>query len=222
MSKKSEARKREWADPEIRARRIEAIREAAKRRYRDPVQREEASAQFAKQMADPEKARRFREGLSKARKRVGQANTKHGMCDAPEYKIWSGMTQRCTNPNNSAFHNYGARGISVAPEWLGRGGFVRFIEHVGRRPAPGLSIDRIDNDGNYVPGNVRWATRKQQSHNSRKVHVVTIGGVALPAAEWARRIGITQPTLIYRVKAGWSETELQLPPHARRPASAAD
>ncbi len=216
MSKKSEARKREWADPEIRARRIEAIREAAKRRYESPDQREAARSQFAEQMADPEKAERFRNGLSKARKRVGQANTKHGMCDSPEYKIWSGMTQRCTNPNNSAFHNYGARGITVTPEWLGRGGFARFIEHIGRRPSSGLSIDRIDNEGNYEPGNVRWATRKQQSLNSRKVNIVTIDGVSLSAAEWARRIGISQPALVYRVKAGWSEAELQLPAHARR------
>ncbi|MET8113722.1 hypothetical protein [Streptomyces prasinus] len=75
------------------------------------------------------------------------------------------MIKRCENPNNHAYARYGGRGISVHPEW--RANFGAFLRDVGRRPSPDLSLDRIDNDGNYEPGNVRWATAKQQANNRR-------------------------------------------------------
>lgn len=94
---------------------------------------------------------------------------KHGHCgnNAPttEYHIWSAMIQRCTNPRNTDFHNYGGRGISVCQEW--RDSFELFLNDVGRRPR-NLTLDRIDNNGNYEPGNVRWATKSQQTRNSRR------------------------------------------------------
>jgi hypothetical protein len=82
------------------------------------------------------------------------------------YSTWGSMIQRCTNPKSSHWHRYGGRGIKVCERWRGRGGFANFLSDVGERPAPGLSIDRIDNDGNYEPGNVRWATAGQQVRNS--------------------------------------------------------
>lgn len=81
-----------------------------------------------------------------------------------EYRIWTGMIQRCTNPNVKAFNRYGGRGIKVCAEWLES--FETFLAYVGRRPSSEHSIDRHpDNDGNYEPGNVRWATQSEQCFN---------------------------------------------------------
>lgn len=83
----------------------------------------------------------------------------------PEYSIWSGMIQRCKNPDHVGYKNYGGRGIRVCDRWLYS--FESFIEDVGERPGPEYSLDRIDNDGNYEPGNCRWADRKTQAANKR-------------------------------------------------------
>ncbi len=84
----------------------------------------------------------------------------------PEYRAWQSMKQRCSNPRHRGYKNYGGRGIAVARVWLDS--FQTFLASIGRRPTTGHSIDRIDNDGNYEPGNVRWATRSQQRQNMRR------------------------------------------------------
>lgn len=89
----------------------------------------------------------------------------HGMYKKPIYYTWSAMISRCTNSNHPDYNNYGGRGISVCDRW--RYSFANFYEDVGDRPSPELSIDRINNDGNYEPGNVKWSTRKEQSNNQR-------------------------------------------------------
>lgn len=83
---------------------------------------------------------------------------------SPEYHSWQSMNQRCYLPSVPSFPHYGGRGITVCDEWRGSGGFERFLAHIGARPK-GTSIDRIDGSKNYEPGNVRWATAKQQSNN---------------------------------------------------------
>lgn len=100
---------------------------------------------------------------------VGQRNraacTKHGMINSPEYTAWSNMQNRCFKKNQKAWPNYGGRGITVCEEWVND--FTAFFDYVGLRPSSKHSLDRIDNDGNYEPGNVRWATRSVQNANKR-------------------------------------------------------
>jgi hypothetical protein len=93
--------------------------------------------------------------------------TTHGATHTPEYRAWAGLINRCTNPNNAQYANYGKRGITVVPEW--RNDFQAFLTCVGLRPSAQHSIDRFpDNNGNYAPGNVRWATKQEQSISRRR------------------------------------------------------
>ena len=87
----------------------------------------------------------------------------HHRSKTPIWNCWKNMLQRCYNPKNPCYKNYGGRGIIVCDRWKE---FVNFLADMGERPA-GMSLDRINNDGNYEPGNCRWATRKQQSQNRR-------------------------------------------------------
>lgn len=97
------------------------------------------------------------------------SNERHGLSDAPEYYVWQQMKQRCLNPNNVTYEHYGGRGIVVCEAWAKS--FTTFLGYMGRRPSYRHSIDRIDPDGNYEPGNVRWATSKVQNGNKRgRIH----------------------------------------------------
>jgi hypothetical protein len=105
-----------------------------------------------------------RANIARARTTHGHAGQRAGT-RSPEYSIWATAKQRVTNPNNERWSDYGGRGITMCPEWLAS--FEAFFAYVGPRPSPDHSIDRIDNDGNYEPGNVRWADRKTQRANRR-------------------------------------------------------
>jgi hypothetical protein len=87
------------------------------------------------------------------------------MRNSPEYQAWVGMKSRCLNPKREDFEHWGGRGVQVHPEWIPD--FMAFYEHVGPRPSPKHSLDRIDNAGHYEPGNVRWATVLEQHRNMR-------------------------------------------------------
>jgi hypothetical protein len=140
--------------------------------------------------------------------------TKHGHNRrgnvAPEYWIWHSMIQRCHNQNNKQFGFYGGRGIAVCREW--RESYSAFFSHIGHRPSPKYSIDRIDNDRGYEPGNVRWATSREQARNTRRARLIKHAGQELSIAEWSRKVGIGQDTLRGRINRGWPiETALSLP-----------
>lgn len=123
-----------------------------------------------------------------------------------EYNTWASMIQRCENKNSVEYHNYGGRGISVCDKW--RSSFSSFLADVGRRPSKKHSLDRWpDKNGNYEPGNVRWATAIEQGSNSRKNKTITIGGETMHLAEAARRFGIAPAKISYRLRHGWSVEE---------------
>lgn len=134
-----------------------------------------------------------------------QRMTKHGHSTragwSSTYKKWKGMIDRCTHKSFSKWEHYGGRGIRVCKRW--RSSFEAFLEDMGEAPT-GMSLDRINPDGNYTPGNCRWATQKQQARNKRTSVMVTARGETLCVAEWAERVGICETSIHRRLRKGWS------------------
>lgn len=134
-------------------------------------------------------------------------NTVHGhktrLGASAEYRAWCGMVDRCHREANPRYADYGGRGIRVCAEW--RNDFRLFLSHVGPRPAPGLSIDRVRVDGNYEPGNVRWADRKTQARNVRNRKLIHAFGRAQSLAEWSDETGIDKKKIHNRLnELGWA------------------
>lgn len=139
--------------------------------------------------------------------RVCQRNYRHGFSRWPEYHIWREMKERCFNEKHPAFHCYGGRGITVDSSWVSD--FAAFISDVGRRPEGGYSIERINNDGNYEPGNVAWIPRSLQGRNKRGVTQYFYKGSMLTGPEIARDLGVTRARVYFRlVKQGIKPDDL--------------
>lgn len=139
----------------------------------------------------------------------------HGASNTITYNSWISMISRCNNPDNSNFPNYGGRGIKVCEAWLN---FNSFVNDVGYRPSLEHTIDRINNSGNYEPGNVRWATHVQQSNNKRTNRMVNICGDSMTATQAARIFGMRPWLVLNRLESGW-ETEKALFLPARPPTN---
>lgn len=129
--------------------------------------------------------------------RHGDARPKAGR-NAPEYITWASMKQRCENPKHASYKNYGARGISVCAAW--RDSYEQFLADMGRRPEKGSSIERLNPDGNYEPGNCVWLGQLAQANNRRSTVRVIAFGLTLTAAEASRKFDIPSRTVL-----NWSQ-----------------
>jgi hypothetical protein len=131
----------------------------------------------------------------------GHGNTKHRKVNLPEYWAWRSMKDRCFNPVHKSFPYYGGRGITVCAVW--RDSFVNFLQDVGLRPSPDYSLDRYpNNNGNYEPGNVRWATTVQQQQNTRKNRFFIYEGEVLCLSTLAKKLNLNSGTLWYKLRRG--------------------
>lgn len=126
----------------------------------------------------------------------------HGMHNSPEWRAWKDMKARCSNPTLRNYPSYGGRGISVCEKW--RGSFSAFLADVGLRPSAEYSLERIANDGNYEPGNVRWATRLEQARNTRRNRIVEHGPLSMTVSEWGRYLKVPRFFVRDRLDGGWS------------------
>lgn len=129
--------------------------------------------------------------------------TKHGQAygktGSKTYTAWSQMKQRCDNPKNRFYPDYGGRGINYCNEWKD---FEAFFADMGEA-APGLSLERIDNSKGYSKGNCKWASRKEQQNNRRNTRMIEYEGTMWAKQVLAERFGIDHSTLMNRIKRGW-------------------
>lgn len=134
--------------------------------------------------------------------RFAEKHVRHGHfrggVRSPEYLAWESMKQRCLNPKGAYYGRF-----TVCNEWVGPDGFERFFSHVGPRPSSQHTLDRIDNDRGYEPGNVRWATMREQARNRRDTKFLTIGERTLCVTDWAKVSGIKRKTIYERLRRGW-------------------
>ena len=132
----------------------------------------------------------------------------HGMSFTRAYRSHNGIMQRCYNPNVPNYKNYGGTGIKVHPRWHK---FENFYADMGECPE-GYSLDRIDNNRNYEPGNCRWVTRKEQQNNRRSNKIITIDNNSLNVTQWSELMGIKVATIFTRLERGWSEYDSIMTP----------
>jgi len=136
------------------------------------------------------------------------------MRETPEYRAWRDMRSRCSNPKVKAYPRYGGRGITVCERW---DSFSAFLADVGPRPGPEYQIDRYpNNDGNYEPGNVRWATPEQNNNNRRDTRRVLMDGKEVTLGEACQRLGVSREVIRARVNRGQS-WEQAIASGSRRP-----
>lgn len=142
-------------------------------------------------------------------KRSGNYKKTHGQYKARLYHVWVAMIQRCTNPKCKAFKNYGGRGIEIHTQWMS---FVPFMEwSKANGYADGLTIDRIDNEGNYAPENCQWIPRPENSAKTRRTHFITAFGETKTIEDWVSdpRCKVKNPgSFRTRIRLGWTGEEI--------------
>ena len=147
-----------------------------------------------------------------ARDNASKRLLKHGMTHTRLFSIWDGMLDRCYHSYSIMYKNYGGRGISICDEWLKD--FINFYHWaIDNGYEDDLTIDRINNDGNYEPSNCRWATYKEQARNKRNNHTLTFNGETKTISEWAETIGIPASTLGNRIYKGMPIERALTMPH---------
>lgn len=145
--------------------------------------------------------------------------TRHGMANSKEYRSWQQMIKRCYDKKKQGYERYGGRGITVCDRW--RTSIEEFLKDMGPKPSINHSIERINNDGNYEPGNCVWATSSEQARNRRTTVRLTLNGKTLCLAEWAKELSISTQSLWVRLnRLGWS-VERALTEPVRHPRAAA-
>ena len=145
-----------------------------------------------------------------------QRSTVHGWTKRPLYHTWKGMMSRCYDNMHAAYGHYGGRGIKVEKRWHD---FTLFEFDMGSKPTAEHSLDRIDNDGPYSKSNCRWATRLEQSNNSRFNRRITFGGETLPVSMMARKHGLPTYILFQRLNYGWDTNRALTTPIRKRKKS---
>ena len=143
---------------------------------------------------------------------------KHGHCRTnkrtKEWYAWHSMIRRCKYPSMDRYHRYGGRGISVCERWKD---FSNFLQDVGFAPSEKHSLGRIDNEGNYEPGNVQWETPEQQHRNTSGNRNITFNGETLTLVEWSEKTGLKRTTITQRIDAyGWSIEKALTTPKRRK------
>ncbi len=150
----------------------------------------------------------YRTNLGSGKSKSCGCSRKTGTEGTKLYNVWASMKSRCANKNHRFYESYGGRGIAVCKEWEGDvKTFYDWALSSGYKE--GLSLDRVDNNGNYEPNNCRWATRLEQHNNKRNNLLITLNGRTCTVAEWARKTGINNRTILSRLRDGW-EPEVAL------------
>ena len=141
------------------------------------------------------------------REAIAKSTIKHRMIHTPLYNIWLNMKNRCNNPNNKSYKHYGGRGIKVCDEW--QNDYMSFYTWcMAHGYKKGLSLDRINNDGNYEPTNCRWVTQQVQLNNTRRCKMITMDGKTQSLSDWAREYNVPIERTRQRVvNRGWGLKE---------------
>jgi len=126
--------------------------------------------------------------------------TKHNLVNTPTWYTWRYMRSRCLNPQSTEYENYGGRGIKICKRW---DSFINFFEDMGWKPED-MTIDRINNDGDYTPENCRWATKIEQCNNTRRNVFIRFKNIELTISQWAKKLNINRITLGNRIRRGWT------------------
>lgn len=165
------------------------------------------------------RGKHLRDGRSKSCgcyrvKNTAKMFTKHGMSESRIYTIWVGMKDRCTNVHNVEYEQYGGRGILVCEEWQTFEPFYEWAFANGYREE--LTIDRVDNNGNYEPSNCRWSTYSEQANNTSRNHVLRFNDEEHTIREWEDILGVRPNTIRGRIWKGWTVEQALTTPVGRR------
>lgn len=140
------------------------------------------------------------------KKQLLKNRVKHGQYNTRLYKVWIGMKQRCDNKNNIRYTNYGGRGIKVCESWYDYSNFYNWA--IANGYVKGLTIDRINNNGDYKPDNCRFISNEVQQLNKSNNRLVTINNITMTIKEWCVKYGINRNTFVYRLNNGWLDEKL--------------